>query len=410
MNCRFIPWLAARVPGLALACTLLAVPAAQAQALPAATAQADGAAAPRVFPVAPVRKPDGSPWQLGYLQGGDYTDYPVILAAIVRGLHTLGWIPDPSLPDPKTHTSRQIWDHLVRNVKSDFVRFVPDGYYTAGNFDASLRGPTREALSQRLAERRDIDLMIAMGTWAGQDMAAPAMTPVPTIVASTSDPIASRIVASAEDSGRDHIHAKVEPDRYQGQVRLFHDIVPFKTLGVVYEDSAEGRTFGGVDAVEQMARALGFQVRACHAPFNNVTPEQARQSAQDCYARIAPQVDAVYITVHRGVTGQSLPAIVDSLVQARVPSFSMLGSDEVRQGVLMSMAQADYLPVGLFHAETIARIFHGASPRELSQIWISPAEIALNLKTAELIGFDPPIDILLSSDEVYDGQGRDIAD
>ncbi len=408
MNCCFFPTFAARLAGLTLA-SALAGPVFAADAATVATPAAQ-AGAPQVFPVTPIKKADGSRWRLGYLQGGDYTDYPVILAAIARGLHTLGWIPDPALPDPKTHTSRQLWEHLVRNVKSDYVEFVGDGYYSAGNFDTALRGPTREALSTRLSRQRDIDLVIAMGTWAGQDMAAPAMTPVPTIVASTSDPVASKIVASAADSGRDHIHAKVEPERYQAQVRLFHSIVPFKRLGVVYEDSAEGRTFGGVAAVEQMAQALGFAVEACHAPFNNVTPEAARAGAQDCYAQIAPKVDAVYLTVHRGVSAESMPAIQRSLIQAKVPSFSMLGSDEVRQGVLMSMAQADYVPVGLFHAETVARIFHGASPRALSQIWLSPSEIALNLKTAELIGFDPPIDILLSSDEVYDGQGRDLAD
>lgn len=389
-----------------LALLLAALPAASAQsARPAVPAERDTAAEPTasagVFPVTPTPRPDGRPWRLGYLQGGEYADYPVILTAIVRGLVTLNWIDDLRIPDPAHHTSREIWDFLAQNVQSPYITFVPDGYHTAGNFDAALRPATREALYQRVNTERDIDLVIAMGTWAGQDMANGPVN-VPTIVASTSDPIASRIVASEEDSGHDHIHAKVEPRRYQRQVQLFHEILPFRTLGIVHENSPEGRTFGGVDAVEEMARQIGFSVRACHAPFNNVTVEQAERAAIDCYAQIAPEVDAVYITVHRGVTQDSLGPIVDLLLEHEIPSFSMLGSEEVRRGILMSMAQAGYLPVGLFHAETIARIFHGAKPRELSQVWLSPAEIALNLKTAEIIGFDPPIDILLASDEVYD--------
>ncbi len=357
-----------------------------------------------VFPVTPVSAPSGGAWRLGYLQGGDYADYPVILVAIVRGLMTLGWLDELALPDPHTHTTAQIWDFLARNARSDYLRFLPDAHYTAGNFDAAQRPATRQALYQRVRDARDIDLVIAMGTWAGQDMANGPVT-VPTIVASTSDPIASNIVASASDSGKDHIHAKVEPDRYERQLRLFHDIVPFKTLGVVYENTPEGRTFGGVDAVEAMARELGFDVVACHAPFNDVPAEEAERLAADCYAQLAPKVEAVYLTVHRGVTSRSLGPIVEALLAAEVPSFSMLGSGEVNRGVLLSMAQAGYLPVGLFHAETMARIFHGARPRELSQVWLSPAEIAINLKTAERIGFDPPIDILLASDEVYDAIG-----
>lgn len=393
------------LPGRRWLAGLVAVVAFGLSAPQPAMAQADSAAAapasPRVFPVTPVAKPDGGRWRLAYLQGGDYADYPVILAAIVQGLATLGWIAPPELPDPHTHTSRELWTYLTEHGGSDYIEFVADAYYTAGNFDADERPGVRQALEARLRQADDIDLMIAMGTWAGQDMANMATT-VPTIVASTSDPIASNIIKSAADSGHDHIHAKVEPDRYERQVQLFHDIVGYQTLGIVYEDSAEGRTFGGVTAVEAMADKLGFTVRACHAPFNNVEPEQAQEGAVQCYRQLAPKVDAVYLTVHRGVTSDSLPKIVQALLDAQVPSFSMLGSAEVKRGILMSMAQADYIPVGLFHAEVIARIFHGALPRELSQIWVSPAEIAINLKTAEIIGFDPPIDILLASDEVYD--------
>lgn len=369
-------------------------------AAPAETAAQSGTP-PRIFPTSPTRRHDDTRWRLGYLQGGDYADYPVILDAIVQGLVSLGWMEAVELPGAGSMTSREIWQFLARNAKSEYLQFVDDAFYSPGNFDSSLRAPTRDALHARLRDARDIDLMIAMGTWAGQDLAHEGIS-VPTVVASTSDPIASGIVKSAADSGLDHVHAKVEPNRYQRQIRLFHDIVPFTTLGVVYENSPEGRTFAAVAAIEEVASEIGFGVKACHAPFNNVSPQQAMDGVTACYAELAGQVDAVYLTVHRGLTATSIGGVVDALLKAQVASFSMLGSEEVRRGVLMSMAQADYLPVGQFHAEVIARIFHGASPRELSQIWLSPAEIAINLKTAEIIGFDPPIDILLASDEVYD--------
>lgn len=381
---------------LALAC-LSGSPALAAPAEPAA----QPGAAPRVFPTSPARRHDDARWRLGYLQGGDYADYPIILEAIVQGLVSLGWMEAISLPDATSTTSREIWRFLAENARSEYLQFVDDAFYSPGNFDSSLRAQTRDLLHARLRESRDIDLMIAMGTWAGQDLAREDVS-VPTVVASTSDPIASGIIKSAADSGFDHVHAKVEPNRYQRQIRLFHDIVPFSKLGVVYENSPEGRTFAAVEAIEEVAADIGFSVKACHAPFNNVSPQQAMDGVTACYAELAGQVDAVYLTVHRGLTSSSIGKVVEALLKAQVASFSMLGSDEVRRGVLMSMAQADYLPVGQFHAEVIARIFHGASPRELSQIWLSPAEIAINLKTAELIGFDPPIDILLASDEVYD--------
>ncbi|WP_221930941.1 ABC transporter substrate-binding protein [Telmatospirillum sp. J64-1] len=343
---------------------------------------------------------DGKKWRLGYYEGGQYPDYEIILKATVRGLISLGWMEPLELPPENDPTAGGFWNYLVEHAVSDYLEFLPDGYHSAGNFDRDLRVTTREALIRRLKQNGDIDLMIAMGTWAGQDLANDNHA-VPVVVASTSDPIGSGIIKSAEDSGFDHVHAKVEPDRYARQVELFHDTIGFTRLGVVYEDSAEGRTFAAIDAIENTAAERGFEIVRCLAPFNDVTLQEAEARVIACYEELSRSADAVYLTVHRGLNDNSLPHAIEPLIAAEVPSFSMLGETEVRQGVLMSVAQGNYIYVGQFHAETIGRIFNGAKPRDLSQTWLAPAKIALNLKTAELIGYDPPVDILMASDEIF---------
>ena len=85
-----------------------------------------------------------------------------------------------------------------------------------------------------------------------------------------------------------------------------------------------------------------------------------------------------------------------------IPSFSMLGSNEVRHGVLMSIAQAEFKYVGQFHAEVIAKIFNGATPRQVKQTWSDPLKIAINIETARRIGYDPPVDVLAAADEIYE--------
>lgn len=386
---------------LLLSLMLLAPVAVQAQTHAAQTDAASPAATAHVFPTTPQTKPDGSKWRLGYFESGDYVEYPRTLRAIVQGLQQLGWLTIPDIPQDLT--GKQTWQYLAANAKSETLQFVADAQWQPGNFDAAQRPAVRQAISDRLTKRKDIDLIIAMGTWAGQDMAALG-APVPTVVASTSDAVGSHIVTSAQDSGLDNLHARVQPERYQRQVRLFHDIVQFKTLGLVYEDSPEGRTYAAVPAVEQVAKEDHFQIKSCSTGTNALDVSQATLNAMDCYRTLSAQVDAMYVTVHRSITPTTIGAVAEILRQAKVPSFAMLGSAQVEQGLLMSLAQADYSYVGLFHAEVIARIFNGAKPRQLSQIWIDPAKIALNLETARIIGFDPPVDILLAADEVYTGR------
>lgn len=354
---------------------------------------------PLAVPVTPTPN-DGRKWRIGYYEGGQYPDYEVILKAIVRGLVGLGWMQPLEPPSDGDTQPGAYWRYLAANAESDTIEFVADAYYNAGNFDRDKRGPAREAVIERLVGKGDIDLMIAMGTWAGQDLANDRHG-TPVVVASTSDPIGAGIVPSATDSGRPHVHAKVEPDRYARQVELFHDIIGFRTLGLVYEDSREGRTFAAVDSIERLAAERGFATVACLAPFNDVPQEHADKAVTDCYREIAGKADAAYLTTHRGLNDRTLPQVMALLNEAGLPSFSMLGESEVRRGALMSVAQGNYTYVGHFHAEVIARIFNGARPGDLPQVWLAPAKIALNLKTAERIGYDPPVDILMASDEIY---------
>lgn len=50
---------------------------------------------------------------------------------------------------------------------------------------------------------------------------------------------------------------------------------------------------------------------------------------------------------------------------------------------------------------TIAKILNGAKPRHLTQIFLNPPKIAINLKTAQLIGYDPSVDIVGAADEIF---------
>ena len=243
----------------------------------------------------------------------------------------------------------------------------------------------------------DIDLMMSLGTWAGQDLANNEHN-IPTVAASVSDALASNIIKSAEDSGYDHLHGKIDLKRNTRQIKLFHDIIQFNRLGMVYENTREGRSHAAVQEAKQVARERNFEIVPCYATFSNVPLEQAQKEVTECYTNLAHQVDAVYITRHRGLLVEQ---ILQPLIEARVPTFSQQGSRDVRVGVLLSIALAGHRYVGMFYGETIAKIFNGAQPRQLTQIFEEPPKIAINIQTAKAIGFEPPIEIFGIADEIY---------
>ena len=338
-------------------------------------------------------------WRIGYYEGGPYVNYVQTLEATINGLMKLGWVKRASLPDRDGESTEKLWSWLATEAESDYIEFIADAHYSA-NWDEKLRPEVSAKALDRMQTKNDIDLLIAMGTWAGKDFANDQHG-VPTMVMSTSDPLSSGIIKSIEDSGFDHVHARVDPDRFKRQVTVFHEIARFKKLGLAYEDSEDGRTYAALDDVRAIGKARGFEVVECHTVSDVANKEEAEESVVSCMEKLAKISDAIYVTQQGGVTKRSIPRVVDIANEHHVPTFSQSGPREVRLGIMVSLSRAGYRYVGEFHADTIARVFNGAKPNQLEQVFEEPPKVAINLRTAELVGFDPPVVLLGAADEIF---------
>lgn len=342
---------------------------------------------------------NGKKWIIGYYEGGPYINYPANLRAIVDGLVQLGWMEKITIADMTDPTdSKSLWKTLS-NAKSAFIRFDPQAYNSA-NWDETLRARNKKAAIEAL-QRKQLDLIIAMGTWAGQDLANDEHS-VPVMVVSSSDPVRSGIIKSASFSGFNHVHAKCDPNRYIRQVRLFHDIIGFKRLGIVYENSLAGKSYAAIEDIEIVAARQGFQTVTCEAPWSGVPQQERTRYLVECHRKLAPQIDALYLTVHTGVVARLMDEILAPLIAHQIPTWSQRGPEEVRNGALLSIARGGFGPVGEFHATIMAKIFNGANPGDLYQVFEDPRHIAINLKTAKAIGFKPPRGLMMVADEIYE--------
>ncbi len=350
-----------------------------------------------VRPTFPVTN-NGKKWRIGYYEGGSYINYPANLKALAEGLVQLGWLKKSILtPIASSEDSKEIWAHLA-NTPGPYLDFNETAFWSA-NWDNGLRDKQRARIID-LLQKRQIDFMIAMGTWAGQDLAN-SFHKVPVMVVSSSNPVLTRIVKSPFDSGLDHVHARCDPKRYKRQMRLFYSIFGFKRLGLVYENSLEGRSYAALEDVVAVARENGFKVLTCEAPFSRVPQGESTQGIIKCHQELSSKIDAFFVTIHRGIDLARMDAILAPLIEKKVPTWSQRGPQEVERGVLMSIARREFKAVGRFHAEVMAKILNGARPRDLNQIFQDPKAIAINLKTADAIGFDPPKGLMKVVDEIY---------
>ena len=343
----------------------------------------------------------GERWRIAYYEGGPWADYKGTLLSLVGALMDKGWIepaPLPAFEDPKD-TSR-IWSWLSTQARSSYLVFPEDGYFSA-DWDETLRAKNRDRMLTELAQGRH-DLVWALGTWAGLDLVNDDHK-TPTMVMSTSNPVIAGIITDPEDSGHDHVFVRTDPTRVLRQVLLFHDIFNFSRLGIIYENSDYGRAYAYLDEVEKAAAQAGFELVTCqaHNIEGGVTTGQAMAEYLPCVRQLAPKIDAFLYDDHTGGSptevGQSLPIFVDF----GVPTWSTRGNTLVQRGVLMSIAKKDFARQGEFYAETMSQILNGARPRDLEQVFRSRFRLAVNLKTAELLGYDPPDNLLMVTDDVF---------
>jgi len=340
---------------------------------------------------------NGKKWRIAYYEGGPFSEYTDTMRTLVAGLIELGWITEKNPPDYRQEMPKPYLDWLIKS-NSPYLSIDPENCYSA-NWDDKVRVKSKNELLSKL-KNGSIDLVIAMGTWAGQDLANNEHS-IPVMVLSTSDPIRAGIIQSAEDSGVDHVTARVDPTRYLRQIRMFHRIAGFNTLGIAFENSPDGKIYSALNEARQVAQERNFQIVTCEVHDSIPDFAESDQSCYRCYRELIKKADAVYVTA-LACADRRTSEIADILKNGSVPSFSLLGSKGVKEGLLLSISSdSGYAELGRYNSDKFGKILNGSMPRTLNQIFRDPLDIAVNLETARAIHFDIPKSILKIATEIY---------
>ena len=333
------------------------------------------------------------------VESGPYLEYYHMLHGIAVRLQEKGFFNTVPPYEPKKNRAAALWKWMSEHSDSRLV-FLKDGFYS-GEWNAAWQNEIHQSVMNRLGKKRDVDVILALGTSAGQAMAR-LDTKVPVIVTSTTNAVEAGIIPSAEDSGKDNLIALVDPARYQRQVEYFHEMMPFKRLGVVYEDTPTGKSTVSLKEIEAAAKKLSVEIVPCTAEkLYDIDTSIMADTLEACHRTLAEKnVDAVYLTFLSTLPPEQIPRVISQLLEARIPNFSQTGEDEVKCGVLLGFV-GDSFEEGRYAADVLLSISEGALPRSLSQRYRIPLQLAVNLETAASIGWNPSLSTLLDVSEFY---------
>ncbi len=347
----------------------------------------------------PLKHSTQSKWRIIYVEGGNYEEYHSTLLSLIKGLMQLDLIKNIPIPSNDTFTSTQeIWDWIIKNTESNILEFIPNGYYSA-NWNANKRITQKQDILERIQKQNDIDIILAFGTFAGTDFATNEHT-IPTFVMAVTDSVEANIIKSVNDSGLNHVHASIETGRYERQLTTFYDIFKFKKLGIPYDNNMESKITIAYKQLENASQKLGFEIELCN--FDSLdTQDNVRKNLITCLKDLSNKSDAIYLTINSGMQWNKMTEILQPIISAGIPTFSQLGVKETELGVLMSLSQPSFDSEGVNTATAIKETIQGKLPRECKQEYSGPLGLAINLKMAMLIGWNPPFEILAAVDNIY---------
>jgi len=328
-------------------------------------------AVPAVLPGTQPSNP-GKLKNIAYFEAGQYWEFTLLRDEVTAALSRLGFLEHVCFPS-SLHVSPG-WE-------------VDPAVYRAE--------------AKRLMADPSVDLIISMGTVATKALLAENNTKTPIVSIDVADPVGAGIIDAETGTWALNLTLLYTKDKWQKVFVLFHQALPFNRLGIMYHDSPEGRSYSNVNEAREVARDRGFTL----VEYAGLDKEESLQSCTEGVRELIAQgIDSFYISALNCFdwTQANPKPIFDSLHELGIRTFARDGSVQVRRGALMGLSTLDYVPLGNFYADRIARLL-GLLPEGLPSVegQYRP-KITLNLDTASDLKLDVPLVLLITADEIFD--------
>jgi putative ABC transport system substrate-binding protein len=174
------------------------------------------------------------------------------------------------------------------------------------------------------------------------------------------------------------------------QLQIFKEVVPsLERIGVVYDPS---KTAGLIREAKAEADLLGLELVAEPISTGKALPGTIRN--------LLPRVQGLWMVPDSTViTTDSFQFMLLNTLERNVP-FMAFSDNFVKAGALLALSP-DYPAMGKQSSHLVDEIVRSGAPVQGRAVYPDTARLAINLKTARILGLQIPENVLSKADEVF---------
>jgi len=273
-------------------------------------------------------------------------------------------------------------------TRAEFNIYFPEDKILDGDWKIN----NIRSLIDNLLSDTNVDIIITLGAIASDNIAKRGDLPKPVIASFIVDTKIQGIPLEEGKSGIKNLNYIVVPFTTPNTLKDFQSLAEFENLAILYNNIYLDAIPDLVNRTKKIAENLGLKTFSYE--INN--------SIEEIFKDFSSEIEAVYISPLLHLAPAEFDRLVVELKNRRLPSFSIMGVQEVELGVLATNRPNIFPRIARRISLNLQRILLGEKPHEIDVYFAPGEQLTINMKTAREINVYPKWSVLIDADQIDD--------
>jgi len=236
----------------------------------------------------------------------------------------------------------------------------------------------------------NVDFIMTLGAIASDNIAKRGDLPKPVIAPFIVDTQIQKIPVKEGMSGVKNLNFVEVPFTTLYTLKDFQNLCEFKNLVIFYNKFY----LDAIPALEERTLKIAGKMGI------NTFSIKIKESISDVFADFPAEVEAVYISPLLHLKESEFDKLVAELKARKLPSFSIMGIEEVKRGILATNRPNIFPRIARRIALNLQRILLGTKPHNIPVYFAPGEQLAINMRTAREINVYPRWSVLTEADQI----------